>query len=210
MVVGMVLGSTAILGGVAEADGIMHVPGADGIIHACYQGDDGRLRVIDPLLGHECKRDETMLQWNQAGPQGAKGDTGAQGLKGDTGSAGAQGPAGPTGATGPQGPTGPAGAQGPQGPTGTNGISGYQQMTESITSFSLAPGTESVHVVSCPAGKQVLGGGFLSFGADGFLSNNSNGPASNTQWGVSVYNPGANTVTVQTEVFYAVCANVSN
>jgi hypothetical protein len=189
LVVGVVLGSTAILGGVAEADGILHVPGADGIIHACYQSEDGRLRVIDPLPGHECKRDETMLQWNQAGPQGARGDTGAQGIKGDTG---------------------PAGAPGPQGPTGTNGISGYQQMTESIASFSLAPGTESVHVVSCPAGKQVLGGGFLSFGADGVLSNNSNGPASNTQWGVSVYNPGTNAVTVQTEVFYAVCANVSN
>src|SRR6185437_15961274 len=98
--------------GVAEADGILHVPGTDGVIHACFQGDDWQVRVIDPLLGDGCKRDERMLQWNQTGPQGAKGDTGAQG------------------------PTGPAGGQGPQGPTGTNGISGYQQMTESITSFS--------------------------------------------------------------------------
>jgi hypothetical protein len=56
-----------------------------------YQKSSGILRIIqDPIVG--CKQNETMIQWNQVGPQGLKGDTGAMGA---------------TGATGPQGPAGP-------------------------------------------------------------------------------------------------------
>ena len=89
-------------------------------------------------------------------------------------------------------------------------MSGYQQVTQSINNFNLAAGTESVHVVSCPDGKNVIGGGFLLFGANGFLANNSNGPASATQWGVSVYNPNpSGSVTINTITFYAICAAVS-
>ncbi len=89
-------------------------------------------------------------------------------------------------------------------------MSGYQQVVESNNAFNLAPGTESVHVVSCPPGKKAIGGGFVLFGADGFLSTNTDGPPSDTQWAVSVYNPSTtNAVTVATLNFYAICAVVS-
>jgi hypothetical protein len=151
LLAGAVLGST-LLGGVAQAEGIMRTPGADGIIHACY-ADVGGLRVIDPL-GHTCKREETALQWNQTGPQG------------------------------------PAGQPGPA------GLTGYQQVTGSINNLNLAGSTESVHVLSCPAGKKVFGGGFILFNPAGFLSNNTNGPVNDAQWAVSVYNPGSSSVQI--------------
>jgi hypothetical protein len=190
LIVGAVVAST-LMGGVAQAAGLVHIPGPDGIIHSCFDNDNGKLRVIDPT-GQTCKRDETALQWNQTGPQGPKGDPGMQGAPGLPGEPGAQGPAGSPG------------------PAGAPGVSGYQQIVESVNNFTLAASTESVHVLTCPPGKKVLGGGFLLFGANGFLANNSNGPASDTQWGVSVFNPsGTNTVTVSTVNFYAICATAS-
>lgn len=171
LVAGVLLAGTTA-GGVAQAAGVVHIPGADGVIHACF-ADNGKLRVIDPQAD-ACKRDESALQWNQTGPQGPRGDTGQQGQPG------------------------PA------------GLSGYQQVTQTINNFNLAAGTESVHVVSCPDGKKVIGGGYLLFNAGGFLSNNSDGPASDTQWGVSVYNPSPSTsVSIGTVTFYAICATVS-
>src|SRR5579859_618575 len=164
LVVGAVVIGSTVVGGVAQAAGVMHIPGVDGIIHACYNEDNGRLRVIDPLA-RRCTEDEQVLQWNQTGPQG---------------------------------------------PAGAPGISGYQQVIETINNFNLAASTESVHVVKCPAGKTVLSGGFILFGTNGFLSNNTNGPVDSTQWAVSIYNPSsANTVSVNTVTFYAVCAVVS-
>jgi hypothetical protein len=183
----MVLGST-LMGGVAQAAGVMHIPGVDGIIHSCYNDENGRLRVIDPLV-HKCSDDEKPLQWNQTGPQGPQGLAGQPGPKGDPG---AQGP------------------QGVQGAVGAPGLAGYQQVTESVNNFNLAASTESVHVLTCPTGKTVLSGGFLLFGANGFVSNNSNGPVNDTQWGVSIYNPSAaSAVSVNTITFYAICATVS-
>jgi hypothetical protein len=73
----------------------------------------------------------------------------------------------------------------------------------------LAAGTESVHLVSCQAGTKVLGGGFILFNANGFLANNTNGPFGATQWAVSVFNPGASTVTIGTISFYAICATAN-
>jgi hypothetical protein len=173
--------SSVLVGGVAQADAIMHVPGPDGIIHSCFDSSNGKLRVLDPALD-QCKRSETQLQWSQTGPQGPAGV---------------------------QGPIGPAGPAGPIGAAGTNGVSGYQRVTESINNFTVAPSTESVHVESCPAGEKVVGGGFVSFNAGGFLSTNTNGPVSDSQWAISVYNPSGNPVTIGTEDFYAVCVSAT-
>jgi hypothetical protein len=85
--------------GVGVATGA--IPDSGGAVHACYQKNEGSLRVIDTTAGQACRSSEKSLDWNQtgpAGPQGPKGDTGLQGPKGDTG---------------PQGPQGPQGAQGP-------------------------------------------------------------------------------------------------
>ena len=77
---------------------------SQGVYHGCV-GNAGQLRVVTPDAS--CKANETAIDWNRTGPQGAKGDTGAQG---------------PTGATGPQGPAGPAFAGSPCTlPSGTAG-----------------------------------------------------------------------------------------
>jgi len=176
--------SGTVLGGVAQAAGVLHIPGPDGVIHACYD-DDGKVRLSDPQV-RPCRDNETPLSWNQTGAPGPKGDTGAQG------------------------PPGPQGANGAQGAAGAAGVSGYQQVTQSFDNFTLAAQTESVHVVSCPAGTKVFGGGYLLFNAGGLLANNSDGPASDTQWAVSVFNPGASgSVTIGTVTFYAICATAS-
>jgi Collagen triple helix repeat (20 copies) len=119
--------------GVGVATG--SIPDSGGVIHGCYQKNEGQLRVIDSSQGDSCRPSETALSWNQqgpqgtAGPQGPKGDTGAtgpQGPQGATGDTGPQGPKGDTGATGPQGPQGATGDTGPQGPKGDTGMTGPQ------------------------------------------------------------------------------------
>jgi len=91
------------------------IPDTQGVIHGCYQNDNGNLRVVDPASSKKdqasCKNNETALNWNQKGPTGAAGPAGAQGP------AGPQGPQGPQGPAGPQGPQGPKGDQGPLGPS---------------------------------------------------------------------------------------------
>jgi hypothetical protein len=184
LIAGGLLAATTVTG-VAQAAGVVHIPGPDGVIHACV-GEDGKLRVVDQQVSGCRREEEAPLQWNQTGPQGPRGDPGQQG------------------------DPGPAGMQGQPGTAGAPGLSGYQQVTESINNFTLAASTESVHVLSCPDGKKAIGGGYLLFNAGGFLSNNSDGPPSDTQWAVSVYNPSTSgAVTIGTITFYAICATVS-
>src|SRR4051812_9091798 len=112
------------------------IPDSGGVIHACYNKTNGKLRVTDatnPKLGACLASLESAVDWNQQGPAGPvgatgpKGDTGAtgpaggQGPEGETGPAGAQGPKGDKGDTGAQGPAGVPGAQGPKGDTGAAG-----------------------------------------------------------------------------------------
>lgn len=66
------------------------IPDSGGVIHGCYQTNSGLLtppqgtvRVVDSAQGQSCRGGETVLNWNQTGPQG---------------------PAGPVGPTGPTGP----------------------------------------------------------------------------------------------------------
>src|SRR4051812_11003045 len=108
---------TAIIVGTVGA-ATASVPDANGVIHACYSVQNGRLRIneaANPKLPDCLLNDEKALSWNQTGPKGDKGDTGA------TGPTGAQGPKGDTGATGPSGAQGPKGDTGAAGPTGGPG-----------------------------------------------------------------------------------------
>lgn len=88
-----------------------------------------------------CRSNETGLQWNFVGPQGAPGAAGTQGVQGVTGApgvvgaqgtvgpagtAGLTGPAGSPGPVGPAGPIGPVGGAGAQGATGATGPAGIQ------------------------------------------------------------------------------------
>jgi Collagen triple helix repeat (20 copies) len=142
-----VLAVLAIGGSVALAT----IPDSGGAINGCYAKRDGSLRVIDaPSVS--CKSTETALTWNQAGPQGLRGDTGPQGPKGDQG---AQGPLGPKGDTGPAGPAGPAGPQGAQGPTTHPN---YQWVDSDLTDIPWYG--QATATVTCPAGKTAVSGGF--------------------------------------------------
>jgi hypothetical protein len=60
------------MGGGAYA--ITSIPGANGVIHGCYQKKTGILRVV--AAGSRCSRSEQAIAWNQQGPKGAKGSTG--------------------------------------------------------------------------------------------------------------------------------------
>lgn len=124
------------IGGVAFAA----IPGANGVISACYDKQSGQVRVYDAAGGTPkgCGKTEAAITWNQQGPKGDQGDQGPQGP------AGPAGPAGPTGATGPAGPAGPAG------PGGTSlGFSGSR-------GFVPLAGTETIISRTLPAGRYVL------------------------------------------------------
>jgi hypothetical protein len=76
--------------------GYAAIPSSSGVFRGCYARTDGLLlgiphskgdlRLVDE--GESCRSYETLVSWNQTGPQGATGPTGAQGP------AGPQGPAG--------------------------------------------------------------------------------------------------------------------
>ena len=61
------------------------IPGHGGIIHACYQKNDGSLRVIDRSKAGsagKCRKSEKPLSWNKNGPRGVPGMPGPQGPPG--------------------------------------------------------------------------------------------------------------------------------
>lgn len=97
------------------------VPDSNGVIHGCYKNEQGGLRIID-TANEQCSSNETLLSWNQTGPQGPQGIQGPAGPQGEPGPQGPQGPEGATGATGPQGVPGEAGPQGEIGPQGPAGV----------------------------------------------------------------------------------------
>jgi hypothetical protein len=81
------------------------IPGSDGVFYGCYKKSGGSLRVIDRSVTN-CSKDETLISWNQTGPEGPQGPVGPQGPQGEPGPAGPQGIEGPAGPAGPQGPSG--------------------------------------------------------------------------------------------------------
>lgn len=116
--------------GYAVGGAINPVDGS-GIIHACFDSSNGKVRVADP--GVACSNGETALEWSVQGPKGDRGETGPAGPsgpkgetgeKGDTGATGPAGPAGPQGPKGDRGDTGATGPTGPQGPKGDKGDPG--------------------------------------------------------------------------------------
>jgi hypothetical protein len=117
------------------------IPGANGVISACYNAASGVLRVIDSAA--RCGQAEAALQWNVAGP---------------TGPAGAQGPAGPQGPAGLQGPVGP---QGPAGPNQFFDISKYiNRGQDAVLRMTDSNGDEVWEAVaSCQPGEVGIAGG---------------------------------------------------
>ncbi len=79
--IGAVTATAVLAGGIALAG----VPGASGVINACY-GEVSRLvRIVDAEAGEQCRGNEHALAWNQQGDKGDKGDKGERGLQGPPG-----------------------------------------------------------------------------------------------------------------------------
>jgi collagen triple helix repeat protein len=116
------------------------IPGASGVISACYDKQSGQVRIYDGAGGTPkgCGKTEAPISWNQQGP------------KGDTGPPGPQGPAGPQGIQGSQGPQGPVGATGPAGPSGAG------RAFATTKGEVVLAGVTKVAVVAPPAGKYVV------------------------------------------------------
>lgn len=63
------------------------IPGAGGVISACYDKQSGQMRIYDAEGGlpKGCGKAEAAISWNQQGPKGDQGDTGPQGSPGLSG-----------------------------------------------------------------------------------------------------------------------------
>ena len=105
------------------------LPDSNGVIHGCYQKNNGQLRVIYPAVS-SCSPSETPLQWSQTGPQG------------------------PVGPQGPEGPQGPQGAQGPQGPSDSTAFGGFSEVGGGNEGVPDALGT--VGKLQLPPGKYAI------------------------------------------------------
>ena len=51
--------------------GYAAIPDSSGVLHGCYQKQNGNLRVVNSA--NDCRRSELAIQWNQRGPQGVPG-----------------------------------------------------------------------------------------------------------------------------------------
>jgi len=105
----------------------------------------------------------------------------------------------------PAGPAGPAGAQGPAGPQGLPGVAAIEIVSAASASSSGA--TRQIDV-SCPAGKQVVGGGAHVWNAGGDVALDESYPSGATTWRATAYEVNA-TGAAWHLVSYAICASVA-
>jgi hypothetical protein len=144
------------------------------------------------------------------GPQGEVGPagaTGAVGPKGDTGATGPKGDTGPTGAAGLQGPMGPQGLMGPLGPQGLPGVGGYYIASTAPTTVTLlTANTTTTLTATCPAGKNVIGGGYESSLLNFVLHPVAMFPVAPDSWRVTLRLSGTNSAVTFTFRVYAICA----
>ena len=132
-----------------------------------------------------------------------------QSLRGQRGPQGVPG-VGVEGAPGAQGIRGAQGIQGAQGVPGPPGLSGYVGGSGGTPTVSVAPGKEGSATTFCPAGTQVLFGGFNSQTSPSSLRAVSSSlfisDAGLPGWRVTMTNVGA---TAQSFHVLVRCANVS-
>jgi Collagen triple helix repeat (20 copies) len=143
-----------------------------------------------------CNRGDTLISWNQTGPQGPAGPQGPKGDKGDTGATGAQGPKGDTGATGPQGPAGTVGT-----------------LHTFSSSLSIPNGDGGTLNLACDTGVPVSGGVTIAEAAvNAFILSDSPLPDSGAPsvWQGEVANASGTTVTMTVRVVCTTPASGAN
>ncbi len=203
----------------ADATGLV---GADGVVHGCYQGEQGMLRVV--AAGDECRTSELAIRWNEQGPQGEPGPAGLQGQqgspglpgpKGDKGDPGDPGAKGERGEKGEKGDPGPKGEQGERGERGPVGVSDRRVVFASSETSSEA---FRAAVTYCPEGMDVLGGGHSRVSGGGLIeevivttsrpASIINGVETRPGWQVLAREIGAGTQNDWRIDAYAICAFV--
>ena len=75
--IGLVVGVGVAVAGIAYAS----IPDSSGLIHGCFQKNNGNLRVVDSS-GKGCGTSEKSLNWSQTGPSGTNGTNGTNGVSG--------------------------------------------------------------------------------------------------------------------------------
>ena len=151
--------------------------GNTALIHACVNNTSGEVKIVG--ANSACPSNYRALDWNiqgqtgQQGPIGPVGPTGPMGPQGLQGEQGLQGLPGIQGLQGEQGAQGLPGIQGEQGPAGISGLEIVQVNAPTQTAARIDV------VVDCPAGKQVLSGGFATAGDNRNTSIMANGPSGN-------------------------------
>jgi hypothetical protein len=155
--------------------------GNTALIHACVSNSSGEIKIVG--ANATCPSNYRALDWNIQGPAGSPG---------------------------PMGPAGPAGPQGPQGLTGPQGPAGISGM-EVVTVDSGTQVAARIDVfVECPAGKQVLAGGYGTAGSNLDTSISASAPYGPYQWVVTaVTNDYPNVRSGWSVQAYAICANVA-
>ncbi len=164
------------------------------IIAAVISGTAGAASLL--IDGHKLK--------NRSVPVTKLTASAVQSLRGQRGPQGAQG------GQGEQGEQGEPGDQGDQGVPGPPGLSGYVGGSGGTPTVSVAPGTEDSATTFCPAGTQVLFGGFNSLTSPSLLRAVSSSlfisDAGLPGWRVTMTNEGA---TAQSFHVLVRCAHVS-
>ncbi len=170
--------------------------GNTALIHACVSNSSGEVKIVG--ANATCPSNYRALDWNIQGPGGQ------------------QGPIGPVGPVGPAGPMGPQGLQGEAGPQGLPGEPGIQGPAgiSGLEVVMVSSGTQAAAridvFVECPAGKQVLSGGYSTIGNNLDTSISANGPYGPYQWVVTaVTNDYPNVRSAWSVHAYAVCAYVA-
>jgi hypothetical protein len=141
-----IIGGILVLLLFASVKTLAIIPGPNGVISGCFSKDGGALRILDTALGG-CGTNETMLTWNQPGPQGLAGPAGPQGATGTTGTAGQPGPVGFEG---------PAGATGLAGRSGQAGDGGHAWFAMTTSFGGLQDAGQDVLFVTVPAGQYLI------------------------------------------------------
>src|ERR1700752_2924656 len=163
--------------------------GHTALIHACVNNTSGEIKIVG--ANSNCPSNYRALDWNIQGPAGQQGPIGPVGL------------VGPVGAMGPQGLQGERGFQGEQGIQGPAGISGLevvQANSGTLNEFRIDV------IAECPAGKQVLAGGFATAGNNVDVSVAANAPYGSS-WVVTLVQNDL-TARLWSVQVYAICANV--
>jgi hypothetical protein len=159
------------------------------LIHSCVNNTSGEIKIIS--ANATCPSNYRALDWNIQGPAGQQGPIGPVG------------PMGPQGLQGEQGPQGLSGQQGIQGPAGISGLEVVQVYSGTQNNFRI-----DVYV-ECPAGKQVLGGGFGTVGDNQYVTVMASAPLSSTTWVVSIFQSDLTDGHLWSVQAYAICANVA-